>query len=164
MLHRSMIIGAYTAAGLTIVAVILTPFVLINAFTRGIAALGVRVDPVSSGGEVAYTLPRGAYRIVVNHPVVPNAPLPQVPPFVQIAWEPISALPASVSDEVDVDGDGRPDLVARFAVPREPNAPLTADVQALTSRARSVSGIQRASFASLIARVGDRIVLRVPIR
>lgn len=163
MLRNLPVVLAYTAATLTVVAAVLTPFLLMNWFTRGVAALGVRVDPVYSGGEAAYTVTTPGYRIVVNHPVVPKALLPTVPAFVQIAWEPVSALPARVSDEVDVDDDGRPDLVASFAVPRDPDAELRVDVTPLTSRVTPMRGVRRDSFASLITRIGDRIVVRVPL-
>jgi len=163
MLGKVRIVLAYTAAGLTIVAAMLTPFLLMDLFTRGVAALGVRIDPVYSGGEAAYTVTRPGYRIVVNHPVVPKALLPEVPAFVQIAWEPVAALPARISDEVDVDNDGRPDLVASFAVLRDPNAELRVDVTPLTARVTGMRGVRRDSFASLITRIGDRIVVRVPL-
>ncbi len=154
---------AYTAAALTVVAAILTPFVLMPAFTRGVAALGLRTDPVYSGGDLAFSIPRAGYRLDVNHPVVPAAPLSGAAAFVQIAWQPATALPARVTDEVDIDGDGRPDLLATFEVPRDVNAPLTADITSRSPRIASIRGLARQSFASAIVRIGDRIVLRVPV-
>jgi hypothetical protein len=162
-MKRIVPILAYTAAALTIVAVILSPFVLMGWFVRGVAALGLRTDPVYSGGEAAYAIPKSGYRIIVNRPVVPKSLLRAGPTFVQIAWEPASALPARIGDEVDVDHDGRPDLVARFAVPRDRTAQLQADVTSLSPRVASMRGIARQSFTSAIVRVGDRIVLRVPL-
>ncbi len=154
---------AYTGAALTIVATALTPFVLLPLFTRGVAALGLRTDAVYSGGEPARTFTRPGYRIIVYHPVVPRAPLAALPPFVQVAWEPASALPARIADEVDVDDDGRADLRAEFGVPVDESAPLRADVTSLSPRVPAARNIGRDSFARLIARAGDRIVLRVPI-
>jgi hypothetical protein len=162
-MKRIVPILAYTAAALTIVAVILSPFLLMGWFMRGVAALGLHIDPVYSGGENAHAIPKSGYRIVVNRPVVPKSLLRGGPTFVQIAWEPASALPARIADEVDVDHDGRPDLVARFAVPRDRTAQLQADVTSLSPRVASMRGIARQSFASAIVRVGDRIVLRVPL-
>ncbi len=162
-MKRSRIALAYAAASLTIVVAILTPFVLIGAFTHGVAAIGLRIDPVFSGGDAAYTVARPGYRIVVNHPVVPQAPLSGVPAFVQLAWEPASALPARVSDEVDVNGDGRPDLIVAFAVPRDVATPLTADVRPTGPVVVPTGVVHRDSLALLIARVGDRVVLRVPV-
>jgi hypothetical protein len=162
-MKRLVTLLAYTAAALTIVAAILTPFVLMPWFTRGVAALGLHTDAVYSGGDVAYSLEKPGYRIVVYHPVVPTALLSGSQAFVQIAWEPASALPARVADEVDLDGDGRPDLVATFAVPRDANAELRADVMSKSPRVASMRGIARQSFTSAIVRVGDRIVLRIPL-
>src|SRR5512146_508794 len=115
---RLKLVLAYSAAALTVLAMILAPFVLFGVFTRGVAALGLHVDDTYSGGAVALTTQRSGYRIEVNRPVEPKAVLPQVGPFVQLAWAPADRLPARVEDEVDVDGDGRADLRAVFTVPR----------------------------------------------
>jgi hypothetical protein len=154
----------YVAAALTVVAAVLTPFVLFGWFTRAAAAVDVHVDESYSGGETAFTITRPGYRIVVNRPVVSKALFPQVPPFVQVAWTPAGALPPTVADDVDLDGDGQPDLRARFDVPKDPNAGMRVDVTPLTPRVVAMRGVTRDSFASLIARVGDRIVVRVPLR
>jgi hypothetical protein len=155
---------AYVAAALTVAVAVLTPFVLLGWFTRAAATVDVHVDESYSGGETASTIARPGYRIVVNRPVVSKALLPQVPPFVQLAWTPAGALPPTVVDDVDLDGDGRADLRARFDVPEDPNAGMRVDVTPLTPRVVAMRGVSRDSFASLIARVGDRIVVRVPLR
>jgi hypothetical protein len=153
----------YTAAGLTIVAAILIPFWLMNAFTRGVAATGVRVDPVYAGGAPLRTIDKGGYRVVVHRAVERPTPLARIDSFVQLDWTPATALPARVSDEVDLDGDGRPDLRATFDVPRDPNAELRVDVAPLASGVRAMNGVGKQSFSCLIARVGDAIVVRVPL-
>ena len=163
-MKRMIAVLAYTAAAVTIVAALLTPFVLLPLFTRGVAALGLHTDPVYSGGDLAYSIAKAGYRIDVYQPVAPKAVLSGTVAFVQIAWAPVSELPARVADEVDIDGNGRPDLLATFAVPRDGNAPLTADVASRSSRIASMRGIARQSFACAIVRVGDRIVVRVPWR
>jgi hypothetical protein len=153
----------YTAAALTVIAAVLIPFLLIDLFTRGVAATGVRIDPSFSGGEANYTLDRGAYRIVVNRPVRKTAPLERLEPFVQLTWKPASALPPHVSDAVDIDGDGKPDASVTFAVPRDVKVPLRAEVAALTQAVEPTGTITRESFSSVIARVGDTIILRIPV-
>ena len=153
----------YGGAVLTVLAMLLAPFVLYPLFTRGVAALRVRVDPAYSGGEPARTIERDGYRIQVNHPVHPLGPLARTAPFVQLAWTPAERLPAHVADEVDLDGDGRSDLLARFDVPRDPAAPLTVDVRPLGPAVRPLARTSRESFSALIARVGDRVVVRVPL-
>ncbi len=154
---------AYTAAALTVAAAILTPFVLMPLFVRGVAALGLHTDEVYSGGEVTHSLVRPGYHIDVYRPVVPKAWLSATPAFVQVAWAPASRLPARVADEVDIDGDGRPDLSVSFAVPANPDATLHADVTSRSPLVASAHEIRRQSFAAAIVRVGDRIILRVPI-
>jgi hypothetical protein len=154
---------AYTAAALTIAAAVLSPFLLFGWFTGAVAALHLHVDETYSGGQPAFTIERPGYRILVNRPVVPRAPVPSVPAFLQIAWTPADKLPALVADDVDIDGDGTPDLRARFAVPRDPDAPLQVDVVPLSPRVVAMHRVATASFAALIARVGDRIVVRVPL-
>jgi hypothetical protein len=144
---------------------LVAPFVLFPAFTRMIAATGVRVDPVYGGGAPARTLERGAYRIVVNRPVRSRAPLARPEPFVQLAWSPAGALPPQVADAIDLDGDGRDDLVVRFAVPADTTAALFVDVTPLGGGAgvQPLAHASRGSFTRVIARVGDRIVVRVPL-
>jgi hypothetical protein len=154
----------YTAAALTIAGAVLIPFLLMNLFSAGVAATGVRVDPAYTGGEPLRTIDKGAYRIIVNRPVERPTPLARIGSFVQIAWTPVGGLPAHVSDEIDLDGDGRPDLRASFNVPKDPGTELRADVVSLNPRVESAAGIGRLSFSRLIARVGDGIVLRVPLR
>ncbi len=168
-MKRLVAVLAYGAAGLTIVVAILTPFVLFGGsaeawFAKAVAAPNLHVDGVYNGGPTACTLERPGYRIVVNHPVVPKARFPLVPPFVQIAWTPASALPATVDDEVDVDGDGKADQRAHFAVPRDPSQRMRVDVTPLGSSVAAMHGVEQPSFGSLIARVDDRIVVRVPLQ
>jgi hypothetical protein len=96
--------------------------------------------------------------------VFPAAPFSEVEPFVQLAWEPAHALPPRVAEEVDVDGDGQPDLLARFDVPRDGAAALYADVTPIGDKVRPLQRVSRGpAMSSLIVRVENRIVLRVPL-
>ena len=162
-MQRLKPILGYTAAALTILAVVLTPFVLIGLFTRGVAATGVRVDPMYTGGKPSHTVSKGAYRVVVHHPVLPRAPLDRHDPFVQLVWQPVSALPPRVSDEIDLTDDHQPDLRVTFEAPRDPKAELRVDVTPLTSLVRPMRQVGQDSFSALIARVGDTILVRVPL-
>ena len=162
-MQRLKSVLGYAGAILTSVAMLLMPFVLFPLFTEGVAATGVQVDPVYGGGQAARVIARQGYRIVVNRPVRSRALLARPAPFVQLAWEPASALPARVADEVDLDGDGRADLTARFDVPADTTAALFVDVTPAGRMVRPLRRVSRDSFSSLIARVGDRIVVRVPL-
>ncbi len=151
----------YIGAGLTLVAAVLVPFVLTGAFSRGVAGLGLHVDEVYSGGPKVRTVQAAGYSIDVHRPVSPHM-LQREKPFVQLDWSPVSALPPHVSDAVDVDGDGLPDVRVTFDVPQDPKAPLRADVEALDPRYESLTNVGKTKYSSLIVRVDDAIVVRVP--
>jgi len=163
-MQRTTTVLGYAAAALTLAAMAALPFVLMPALASGVAATGVRIDPVYGGGAPRVTIPRGAYSITVHHPVRSPAPLTRVDPYVQLAWAPARALPPRVVDEVDIDGDGRPDLRARFDAPADSGAALLVDVDALTAGLQPLRRVSRGSFSALITRVGDAIVVRVPLR
>jgi hypothetical protein len=162
-MRRLQAVLGYTGAILTVVAMLVMPFVLFPLFTQGVAATGVQVDAVYSGGGTARVIAKDGYRIIVGRPVRSRALLERPAPFVQLAWTPIGALPARVADDVDLDGDGRADLTARFAVPADTTAALFVDVTPLGGKVLPLHRVSRDSFSSLIARVGDRIVVRVPL-
>jgi hypothetical protein len=163
-MKRLLAMFGYTAAALTIVAAVLIPFVLINVFTRGVAATGVQIDPSFTGGERVRSVARAGYQVVIHRPVLRRSPLARVDSFVQLDWKPAAALPARVSDEIDLDGDGHADLRVTFDVPRDPGAGLRVNVTPLGPHVQSMRGAGKESFSSLIARVNDAIVVRVPLR
>jgi hypothetical protein len=132
----------------------LTSFLLYGWFQRAIGAAHLRIDPTCSGGEISHVIERPGYRIVVNRPVPRRSPLQRVDPFVQVAWTPADKLPARLSDEVDLDGDGVPDV--RVAIG---NHPLVVDVTPLGARYRPMHSQGVTSFSALIARVKDTLVV-----
>jgi len=152
----------YTAAGATILAAMLTPFVLMGYFANGVAALPLHVDEVYSGGPKARTVQMGAYSIAIHRPVYPHY-LQSEKPFVQLDWNPVSAMPEHVSDVVDVDGDGQSDIRVSFDVPRDPKAPLRVDVEPLNPRYMPIRNVGKEKFSRLIVRVDNAILVRVPL-
>ena len=154
----------YTVAVLTIAAAVIGPLFWFGFFSRAAARTSLRVDPVYSGGEPARTISRDSYQIVIYKPVLKRAPLSATGSFVQIVWKPVSALPAAIAEPLDLDGDGRPDCVVSFQVPRDPQAKLRVDVKPLNALVKPMNGVSKDSFSSLIARVNDMIVVRVPLR
>jgi len=162
-MNRLKSVLGYSAAGLTVLASILTPFLLMNVFSRGVGATGVRIDPVYSGGDPERVIDKGSYQIVVHRPVPDQTLLRVREPFVQLAWKPADALPGRVSEEIDLDNDSRPDLRVEFEVPRDPEAELRVDVVPLAPLVQPMSRVAKESFTRLIARVGDSIVVRVPL-
>jgi len=163
-MKRLTAILGLTAAGLTVLVTGLAPFLWFNVFTGAVSAAGLRIDPVYTGGEPARVIARQGYQIIIYHPVPQRALLPRIGPFVQLAWKPAAALPARVTEEIDLDNDNKPDLVASFDVPRDTKTDLRVDVQPLTPRVLAMSGVGQDSFSRLIARVNDAIVVRVPLR
>lgn len=152
----------YTAAGMTVFAALLAPFLLMGAFTKGFAALGLHVDEMYSGGPKVRTVQTGAYSIDIHRPVYPHL-LQSERPFVQLDWKPVSALPPHVSDLVDVDGDGQPDIRVSFDVPKDAKTPLRVNVEALNPRYEAMQNVGKEKFSRLIVRVDDAILVRVPL-
>ena len=152
----------YTAAGLTVLAALLTPFLLMGMFSKGIAALGLHVDEKYSGGPKVRTIPEGAYSITVHRVVYPHM-LENEKPFVQMDWSPASALPVHVSDMVDIDGDGQPDVRVSFDVPADPKAPMRVDVNSLNGHYEAIRNAGKEKYSRLIVRVDNAILVRVPL-
>lgn len=153
---------AWTGAGLTLLIAALVPFLLINTFSRAVAHAGLRVDENYTGGVVVRTIAHGNYKTLVYQPVHPHF-FQRNQPFVQIAFEPISALPAEVQEKVDLDGDGQPDVLVRFLRPDTAQNAVQGNISALNSRYQSVENAHEKSFSKMILRIGNRIVLRVPM-
>lgn len=152
----------YTAAGLTVFAAVLAPFLLMNVFSNGFTRLGLHVDEVYSGGPTVRTVQGNGYSIDIHRPVHPHM-WQMEKPFVQLAWTPATALPARVSDTVDIDNDGQPDVQVTFDVPKDQKTTLYVDVQPNSPRYQAMRHVEKPAFSRLIARVDDRIVVRVPV-
>jgi hypothetical protein len=131
-------------------------------FAHGFAALGLHVDEVYSGGPKLRTVPHGAYSISIHRAVYPHL-LQSAKPFVQLDWSPVSALPEHVSDVVDVDGDGQPDVRVSFDVPQDPKAPLHVNVEPLNARFLAARIAGKEEYSRLIVRVDNAVLVRVPI-
>jgi hypothetical protein len=162
MRARILSILAYTGAGLTLLIAVCIPFVLMGVFSNVVAHAGLHIDATYSGGTIARTIQRDGYRIMVYQPVQPRL-LERVEPFVQIVFEPADSLPARVSDEIDLDGDGRPDVRVSFSVPADAGAKMRGDVTALNKGYVSLTNVSDESFSRMVVRTGDKIVVRVPV-
>lgn len=112
----------YTGAGVTVLAAVLAPFLLYGLFTRGFSSLGLHVDEMYSGGPKVRTIQAAGYTIEIHQKVSPHM-MQRETPFVQLDWRPASALPPHVSDVVDIDGDGKPDIQVSFDVPKDRRRP-----------------------------------------
>ncbi|MDD5209723.1 MAG: hypothetical protein PHV36_10080 [Elusimicrobiales bacterium] len=78
---------------------------------RGIAATGLRISPVFSGGELARTINRKGYSVFIHRPVFDALLREKKEGFVQVDWGPAEALPARLSETLDLDGDGRAESI-----------------------------------------------------
>jgi hypothetical protein len=153
----------YVAAGATVFAAVLVPFLLMNGFSKGFANLGLHVDEVYSGGPKARSVPMNGYSIDIHRPVYLHM-LQSGKPFVQVAWRPANALPSRISDTVDLDGDGQPDVRASFDVPKDRKAALSVEIEPLNPHYEALHNVRKESFSRLIARVDDAILVRVPLK
>jgi hypothetical protein len=147
-----------SGAVLTLALAAVAPFLLFGWFQAAIGAAHLRIDPTYSGGEISHVIHRANYRIVVNRPVPRRSPLQRIGPFVQLAWTPAAGLPAHFSDEVDLDGDGTPDV--RVAIDSQN---LVVDVAPLGPHYRPMHSQGVTSFSALIARVNDSLIVRIPL-
>jgi hypothetical protein len=163
-MKRLTAILGYAIAVLTIAVAVVGPLFWFGFFGRAAARTSLRIDPSYTGGEPARTIARDTYQIVIYKPVLKRTPLSATGSFVQIVWKPVSALPATVSEPLDLDGDGQPDCVVSFQVPRDLQAKLRVTVKPLNNLVQPMNGVGKDSFSSLIARVNDTIVVRVPLR
>jgi hypothetical protein len=152
----------YTAAGMTVLVALLVPFLLMGLFAKGFSKLGLHVDEMYSGGPTVRTIQEDGYTITIHKAVYPHL-LQTEKPFVQLDWKPVNALPQHVSDAVDVDGDGQPDVRVSFDVPKDPKTPLRVDVDALNPRYQAMRNVGKQKFSELIVRVDDAILVRVPL-
>jgi hypothetical protein len=152
----------YATASLTLVAAVLAPFVLYGYFTKAVASLNLKVDEMYSGGPVVRTVQANNYRIDIHRQVSPHM-LQTEKSFVQLDWRPVGALPPHVSDTVDIDGDGKPDVHVQFDVPKDPKAPLRVNVESLNPRYTAMHDVGKQKFSCLIVRVDDAVLVRVPV-
>ena len=153
----------YAGAGATVLAAVLAPFVLYGLFTKGFSSLGLHVDEMYSGGPTVSTIQAAGYTIDIHRQVSPHM-LQREKPFVQLDWKPASALPPHVSDLVDVDGDGVPDIRVSFDVPKDAKASLHVDVESLNASYEPMRNVKKEKFSALIVRVDDAVLVRVPVK
>ena len=115
-----------------------------------------------SGGPAVRTIQAQGYTIEIHRAVYPHM-LQTEKPFVQIDWKPVAALPAHVTDAVDIDGDGQPDVRVSFDVPKDPKTPLRVDVDSLNPGYQAMHNVGKHKFSELIVPVDDTILVRVPL-
>ena len=66
----------------------------------------MKVTPWVTGGEIVRTEPRNGFSYFVHKPVFENFIGQANEGFVQIGWKPLASLPAIISENVSLDGNG----------------------------------------------------------
>jgi hypothetical protein len=72
-------------------------------------------------------------------------------------------LPQQVSEEIDLDGDGQPDVRVSFTVRADPRARPVGEVTALNGKFRSFRMPGDYSFSEMMVQSGGVVVVRVPV-
>jgi len=164
-MKRLLLFLGYGAAALTVLFALALPIKGFPVFLSALGDLGLKIAPWYSGGEVASTLDRGSYQIKIYHPVYPALVGEGEKGFVQLVWQPRSALPTQVQEAIDLNGDGTVDCEISFS-----NPPAEADPPLLTvhPKASWVSPVRNSPTTSfegiLVERVKDAMYVRIPVK
>lgn len=163
-MKRLIVFLGYAAAGLTIVFALLLPIKGLPFFVTGVKALDLKIAPWFSGGDVAVIIDRGSYHIKVYRPTYPALIGEGPKGFVQLVWEPRSALPSRVEEAIDLNRDGIVDCEISFTNPPDPAPP----VLSVKPKSPWVSVVYHSKTTSLegvlIEKVKDAIFVRIPIQ
>ncbi|MBI4633804.1 MAG: hypothetical protein HY742_07925 [Deltaproteobacteria bacterium] len=107
-------IAGYAWAVACVIAVLAT-FMGNDYFAARLAsATGVTISPRYSGGEIVRSVDHGAYRTVIHRPVFDGLIGERKDGFIQIEWQPVTALPPVIEDGIDFTGDGKADFAFRL--------------------------------------------------
>jgi len=164
-MKRTIHFLAYGAAVLTVLFALALPIMGFPIFLSALGSLNLKIAPWFSGGEIAFVIDRSSYRIMVYHPVYPALVGEGSKGFVQVVWQPRSALPSRVQEAIDLNRDGTVDCEISFSNPPGEESPpvLTVNPKSpwvspvLDSPTTSLEGV-------LVERVKDAMFVRVPIR
>ncbi|MHB9098021.1 MAG: hypothetical protein ACYC5X_09385 [Syntrophales bacterium] len=113
-MKRALKIAGYAWA-VSCVVIVLATFAGNDYFSGRLAsATGITVSPRYSGGEIVRSIDHGAYRTVVHRPVFDGLIGERKEGFIQIEWQPVTALPPVIEDRIDYTGDGKEDFSFRL--------------------------------------------------
>ncbi|HOE17215.1 MAG TPA: hypothetical protein PLX02_05795 [Syntrophorhabdaceae bacterium] len=104
----------YMWAGAAVIVVFAT-FLGSGFFSRTlVAASGVKISPLYTGGEVVRSVDHGSYRALIHRPVFDALIGERKEGFIQVNWEPLAGLPPVIEESIDYTGDGKADFSVRI--------------------------------------------------
>lgn len=113
-MKRLLKIAGYTW-GVACLVVVLVEFMGAKPLTGYLASVtGIKVSPRFTGGEVVRTIDHGAYKTLIHRPVFDGLTGERRDGFIQIEWQPVTALPPVIEEEIDFTGDGKGDFTCRL--------------------------------------------------
>jgi len=163
-MKRIVYLLTYGTAVLTVLFALALPIKVMPFFLSVVGALDLKIAPWFSGGEKAFVIDRGSHQITVYHPVYPSLIGEGSKGFVQLVWQPRSALPSRVQEAIDLNRDGIIDCQISF-----PNPPAETARPVLTVIPKSlwVLPVQNSPTTSLsevlIEKGRDAIFVRIPV-
>ena len=154
----------YGAAILTVLFALALPMKGFPFFLSVVGALDLKIAPWMSGGEAAFVIDRGTHQIKVYHPVYPALVGQGSKGFVQLVWQPRSAVPSQVQEVIDLNRDGTVDCEISFSNPSDETVTPTLTVNPKSAWVLPVHNSPTQSLEGvLIERVKDAMFLRIPI-
>jgi hypothetical protein len=109
MSKLTAIVG-YTLAFLML-PVVLATFIGMPYFAEKLVlATDLKVSPWFSGGEVVRTIDHGTYQTLIHRKVFDGLVCERSKGFAQVDWTPLDALPSTIDEQIDLDGDGQADF------------------------------------------------------
>jgi len=99
-----------------------------------VSVTGMRVSPWYTGDVVARTVPHDGYETRIHKPVFMALIGEQSEGFVQVDWAPAGKVLSQVAEDIDYNGDGRPDFRLELDTQTrqahlEPYSPAVIDVR-----------------------------------
>jgi hypothetical protein len=164
-MKRTIHFLAYGVAGLTILFSLALPLKVLPIFVSVVRAMDLKIAPWFSGGEAAFVIDRGTYRITVNRPVYPALVGEGTKGFVQLVLSPRAALPPQVQTDLDLNRDGTTDCEISISNVSNKAADLRLTV---IPKAPWVLPVQNSKTTALdkvlIEKGRDAVFVRIPVR
>lgn len=155
---------AYGTAVLTVLFALALPIKILPIFVSFVGTLDLRIAPWFSGGEVAWVMDLGSHQIKVYHPVYPALVGEGKKGFVQLVWQPKSALPLKVQDAIDLNRDGSLDCEISFSNPADEKALPLLTVNPKSAWVLPVQNSRTTSLSEVLIEKGrDAIFVRIPV-